>query len=165
MSWFDRVKAVTVGQKNLCVEVDKQKLIRGLLGHALSGRSASDSRVAATIELAADLNTVRRGAELQIHAPDHPLTTRTPDPALVKTVARARKWYEQFVSGEIASIEELARRTGLKSRYVRQVLRCATLSPEIMDAILAGRQARQITGRNLIRNTPLDWRQQRQLFL
>jgi hypothetical protein len=156
------VKVVIVGHTKLWVEVDGGKLSTTLLGQKVSG--ADELRAAGAIKLSADLRTIRRGAPLQIDAPGH-IRAKTPELALIKMVARARQWYEQLVSGEVTSVEDLSERTGLKCRYVRQVLQCAMLSPAIIDAIVAGRQARQITGRDLLRTIPLDWREQQRRFL
>jgi site-specific DNA recombinase len=84
---------------------------------------------------------------------------------MIKMVARAHQWYQQLVSGAITSIEELAEKTGLKRRYLRQSLQCATLSPAIVNAILTGRQTRQINRRKLLEAIPLDWQEQQQRFL
>jgi site-specific DNA recombinase len=160
----DVIKAVIVGPKNLWVEVERATLLRALLGHSSSGSGLLDGRKQTTIKLTADFRTVRRGAELQIQAPGD-LTARPPVPSLISAIARARRWYEQLVSGDITSIEQLAKQTGLNRRYLRQALRCATLSPEVTEAILAGRQARQIIGRNLLKGVPLDWQKQAEVLL
>ncbi len=156
------VKAVIIGPKKLWVEVDWLKLQDALLGQSAD---EMDALIPGTIKLSVDFHTVRRGAELQIHSPAHSLANGIPDAALVKTVARARSWYEQLVSGEISGVQELSKKTGLKRRSVRKILQCAILSPAVTEAILMGKQARQITGRSLVRKIPLSWWRQRQMFL
>ena len=156
------VKIVIVGQSSLWVEVDQGKLVTALLGQ--NHPALDEPTETTTIRLSADFQAVRRGAELEIHAPEH-IKTRTPEPALIKMVARARRWYEQLVSDEITSIEELSEKTGLKRRYLRQVLQCATLSPVIVDTILAGRQAPQINRKDLLGTIPLDWEEQQRRFI
>jgi ParB-like chromosome segregation protein Spo0J len=86
-------------------------------------------------------------------------------PSLVKEIARARTWYEQLVSGEVSGVERLAQLSGFKRRYVRKILQSAVLSPEIIEAILSGRQSRRVTTKSLQADLPLDWRKQGQIFL
>jgi site-specific DNA recombinase len=153
------VTVVIVGQSSLWVEVEQGKLAAVLLG-----QNHTELTDTTTIRLSADIRIVRRGAELEIHTPEE-LGTRTPEPALIKMVARAYSWYQQFISGAITSIEELSEKTGLKRRYLRQSLQCATLCPAIVNAILAGGRTRQINRRKLLEAIPLDWQEQQQRFL
>jgi site-specific DNA recombinase len=120
----------------------------------------SHNRKSDMINITACFQPVRRGVELKIHTPDDRSNTSGPVPSLVKAVAHGRMWYEQLISGEASSVEELARRMGFKCRYVRKILQFAVLSPDITEAILSGRQARHLTVRNLQSGLPLDWQQQ-----
>ena len=154
------VKAVKLGQKSLWIEVDRIKLVGMLTGNGPDEFRGSNNRDPNVINLTADFQPVRRGVELSIHTPDDRLNTSGPVPSLVKTVARAREWYERLISGEANSVEDLARRAGFKCRYVRKILQCAVLSPDICEAILLGGQAHHLTVKNLQSALPLDWRQQ-----
>jgi len=53
--------------------------------------------------------------------------------------AKARRWQEQFGSGECASIEDLAQTPGVDRTYAGQLLRLTSLAPDIIEAILGGR--------------------------
>jgi site-specific DNA recombinase len=64
---------------------------------------------------------------------------------LVKAIARARDWYEQIVAGEVGTIKTLCQRTGLGRTYVKRILRFATLSPQIAEAILSGKHRPDLT--------------------
>jgi site-specific DNA recombinase len=154
------VKTVTLGERSLWIEVDKVKMVGILTGNGPDGFRGSNNRKPDVIDLAADFQPVRRGVELKIHTPDDRSKTSGPVPSLVKAVARARTWYEQLISGEASNVEELARRMGFKCRYVRKILQCAVLSPDISEAILSGRRARHLTVKNLQSGLPLDWQQQ-----
>jgi site-specific DNA recombinase len=154
------VKTVTVGQRSLWIEVDKVKMMGMLTGNGPNEFRGSNNRKPDVINLTADFQPVRRGVELRIHTPDDRSNASGPVPSLVKAVARARAWYEQLISGEAGSVEELARRTGFKCRYVRKILQCAVLSPDISEAILSGRQAHHLTVKNLQSGLSLDWQQQ-----
>jgi hypothetical protein len=154
------VNAVTLGQKSIWIEVDKIKMVVMLTGNSPDEIRESNNRKPDVITLTADFQPVRRGVELKIHTPVDRSNTSGPVPSLVKAVARARTWYEQLISGEASSVEELARRAGFKCRYVRKILQSAVLSPDISEAILSGRQAVHVTVKNLQSVLPLDWQQQ-----
>jgi hypothetical protein len=56
----------------------------------------------------------------------------------------------------------LAREAGLTERYVSKVFRCAFLAPDIVEAILAGRQPQDLNFDKLCQNVPLSWAEQRE---
>jgi site-specific DNA recombinase len=160
------VKSVILGHKDLWIEVDRLKLLATLLGHSPDKSVTPDNSKTGVIKLTANFHPIRRGVELQICAPNNQSKQEKPIASLVKEIARARMWYEQIVSGEASSVEELAQRAGFKCRYVRKILQCAVLSPDISEAILSGRHARHLTVKNLQSGLPLDWQQQaRNLFV
>jgi hypothetical protein len=153
------VKAVTLGQKNLWIEVDKVKIVGMLTGNRSDEFRGSKNQKSDVINVTADFQSVRRGVELRIHTADDRSNTGGPVPSLVKTVARARMCYEPLISGEASSVENLAQLAGFKCRYVRKILQCAVLSPDISEAILSGGQAHHVTVENLQSGLPLDWQE------
>lgn len=88
--------------------------------------------------------------------------TATPNAVLIKAVARARVWYERLLSGEVTSLRAIAREQGVTPRYVGRLLRCAFLAPDLVEAILQGRQPPELTLDRLCNNLPLDWGAQRE---
>ena len=84
----------------------------------------------------------------------------TPVPSLVKAVARARNWYERIVAGDVGMVGQLAHQTGLPSTYVKRILECAMLSPQITEMILSGKHRPNLTLQELLQNVPIDWGQQ-----
>ena len=105
----------------------------------------------------------RRGVELRLVLEGHDARTSTPDPALLKAVARARCWFDDLVCGRAASLAELAARAKVSTRYVRRLLRLAFLAPVIVEAVVAGRQPAELTAQRLLTRTalPLDWAAQK----
>ncbi len=66
-------------------------------------------------------------------------------------------------SGEFATIAELAEREGIAPSYMTRVLRLTLLAPDIVEAILDGRQ--ELDGLqlfDLLKAFPLEWVAQRQ---
>jgi site-specific DNA recombinase len=49
-------------------------------------------------------------------------------------------------------------------RYVRRILRCAFLAPDLVEAILQGRQPPELTLARLCHTLPFDWSEQRKEF-
>jgi site-specific DNA recombinase len=59
----------------------------------------------------------------------------------------------------------LARRDGITRRYIRRLLCLAFLSPELVEAILQGRQPIELTATRLSElDLPLDWTEQHRLL-
>jgi len=83
-----------------------------------------------------------------------------PNVGLSTAVARAHVWYARLLSGEATSLRAIAREHRVTPRYVGRLLRCAFLAPEIVDAMLQGRQPPQLTLARLCTNLPLDWARQ-----
>jgi hypothetical protein len=60
---------------------------------------------------------------------------------------------------------KLAERDGITRRYVRRLVDLAFLSPELVEAILHGRQPVELTATRLTElDLPLDWTDQRSLL-
>ena len=87
-----------------------------------------------------------------------------PNMALIKAVARGHVWYARLLSGEATSLRAIAREYGVMPRYVRRILRCAFLAPDLVEAILQGRQPPELTLAGLCHTLPLDWAEQRKEF-
>lgn len=86
-----------------------------------------------------------------------------PDPTLMKAIARGHVWFEQLARGEARSIKSIARREGVADRYVSRLINLAFLAPDIVEAILDGRQPPDLSLDRLTLRTglPLDWSAQR----
>ena len=155
------VEKIIVDEKTIII-----KLRRGLrLGEdvASSAEAASDSAV----ELTATAAFTRRGAETKLVLPglapqNHSLRC---DPALIKAITRGRAWFEELVSGRARSLQKLAKRDGISRRYIRRLIGLAFLSPELIEAILQGRQPVALTATRLTElDLPLDWTEQHKLL-
>ena len=59
---------------------------------------------------------------------------------MVKAIARAFRWRDMLESGEYATIREIADAEKINESYVGRVLRLTLLAPDIVEAILGGRQ-------------------------
>ena len=86
--------------------------------------------------------------------------TRT-DPALVKALARAHRWQRMLVEGRYASISEMAAAERIDRGYLGRVLQLALLAPDIVEAILDGRQPERLGLRTLMEPMASSWDEQR----
>jgi len=73
-----------------------------------------------------------------------PVTTRA-DLALVKALARAFRYQGMLDQGRYASITEMAAAERLERGYLGSLLRLTLLAPDIVSAILDGRQPEELT--------------------
>jgi len=74
---------------------------------------------------------------------------------------RAFEWKTLLESGKFAIIAELARREKIHPLYLTQILRLTLLAPEIVERIVEGRQAAEITLARLMEPVPPEWKKQR----
>lgn len=87
-----------------------------------------------------------------------------PDTALINALVRAWSWRRKLEKGEIRSLSDLARGAGVTRPYVSRILRLAYLAPDLIEAVLAGRQPSGLTLESVRDPIPLDWAEQRRLF-
>jgi len=106
----------------------------------------------------------RRGAEIRLVIGDNGLNRV--DQTLVKTIARAHKWFNDLVSGRVKNMKEIASQEGINRSYVSRVMTLVFLAPDITESIMAGRQPADLSVEKLTRQVdlPLGWVQQHQLL-
>lgn len=80
---------------------------------------------------------------------------------LVDALAKAHRWQEQLESGEHANIEDLAKDVGVDRTYAARVMKLTGLAPDIVEAILAGKEPQGVSLRKLQMDLPVCWREQR----
>ena len=139
---FDAIHRVELGAKSVIVELD-----------ASCVADAEISEQPARFEFAHDLArpTMRRRI---LHAQQTPASRV--DRALVRAVIQARRWHDLLAVGEADSIEALAKRESACPIYMGQLLPLACLAPDLVEAILDGRQPERLSLVGLIKaNLPL----------
>ena len=78
-----------------------------------------------------------------------------------KALSRAFRWRKMLDARVHATLEDLARAKGVAPSYVSRVLRLTLLAPEIVEAILDGRQPAGLQLDDLLEGFPLEWMAQR----
>ncbi len=82
------------------------------------------------------------------------------DTTLVKAVARAFRWRRMMETGRYGTINELAAAEKINSSYVSRLLRLTLLAPDIVQAILDGRQPGGMTLPRLMEPFSVEWGRQ-----
>ena len=82
------------------------------------------------------------------------------DTTLVKALARAFRWRRMMEAGRYGTLDELAAAEEINSSYVSRVLRLTLLAPDIVEAILDGRQPEGMTLPRLLEPFPAEWQHQ-----
>ena len=103
------------------------------------------------------LHVRKRGGRKTMIAPDVLAMPARVDVALVKALARAFRWRRILEDGSYSTIKELAAAEKINASYVCRVLRLTLLPPDIVEAILDGRQLEGMALPRLLEGVEVDW--------
>jgi site-specific DNA recombinase len=132
---------------------------------ACSSSAASDEDGAAPQVQVVPLPDPRPRARKEIIVPgEHNSSPRRLNHGLILSIARAKSWMRDLRSGKYADTTEIARQFQLNEAHVRRTLRFGYLAPDIVEAIIEGRQPRSMTVKRLLRGVPSVWADQRTAF-
>jgi hypothetical protein len=114
------------------------------------------------------MNLKRRSGRKRIIMPDSP-EARAPESeapagatyrdAMVIAIARAFRWKKLLDEGRYCSISEIASTLGVTSPYVARILRLALIAPDIIEAIVDGREAEGMSLERLRQPMPMIWQE------
>ena len=113
-----------------------------------------------TVTLHVPFRVMKRGGRKEMQLPEGVTHSRRTDNTLVKALARAFRWKKMLESGEFATIAELAEREGIAPSYMTRVLRLTLLAPDIVEAILDGRQGQDVTLARVLEPFFAEWAEQ-----
>jgi len=110
----------------------------------------------------------RRGGRKLIIAPDGgdawmPSKPRRDD-TLIKALARAHRWKRVLESGEKNSIADLAEAEKINKSYLSRILRLTLLAPDIVQAVLDGRQPKGLALADFMEPFPVEWERQKEMW-
>ncbi|GAB5506838.1 MAG: hypothetical protein Rhirs2KO_20010 [Rhizobiaceae bacterium] len=86
-----------------------------------------------------------------------PPAKRSLDETLVRALARAYLWKSMLEQGQPATVSELAQREKVNASYISKLLRLTLLAPAIVEAILEGRQPRELNLEAFVSPLPREW--------
>lgn len=122
------------------------------------------SRDGATLTVRVPFALRKRGGRKLVVAPDGAAWSAPRprvDNTLVKALARAFRWKRLLESGRFGSLAELAEAERINTSYLSRVLRLTLLAPDIVEAILDGRQPEEMTVDVMLKPFPVEWEGQR----
>ena len=117
-----------------------------------------------TVTLHVPFRIVKRGGRKEMQLPAGTPHPQSADNTLVKALARAFRWKRMLESGEFATIAELAECEGIAPSYMTRILRLTLLAPDIVEAILDGKQGPELTLARVLEPFPAEWVEQRELL-
>lgn len=110
----------------------------------------------------------RRGGRKLILAPDGVAAPVAPRPRVDETMVamliKAHRWRRRIETGKARSITDLAEQEKVTDTYVHRVMLLTCLAPDIVAAILDGRQPRGLSLNLMLKAVPEAWEEQRRLW-
>jgi hypothetical protein len=130
----------------------------------MTGRAALELD---TLTIRIPIRLQRRGGRKLIMRPEGspvPTPKPRPDQTLIKALVRAHRWRRKIESGRAKSITDLAEQEGVTDAYVCRLLPLTCLAPDIVEAMLDGRQPKGLRLPEVLGNGPVTWEEQRRLL-
>jgi hypothetical protein len=115
------------------------------------------SEDAHTLTVVIPLAVKVRGGRKAMVTPGVLMLDARQDVTLIKAVARAFRWRRMLEGGQFATVQELAAAEKINASYVSRVLRLTLLAPDLVEAILDGRQPEGMTLPGLMEGVAVEW--------
>jgi hypothetical protein len=127
----------------------------------MTGRAALELD---TLTIRIPIRLQRRGGRKLIMMPEGvaaPARKPRRDETLVKALVRGHRWRRQIESGRGKSITDLAEQERVTAAFVCRLLPLTCLAPDLVEAILDGRQPKGLRLAEMLGNSPVVWEEQR----
>jgi site-specific DNA recombinase len=136
--------------------------LRALLDGAAAPSQGANHEETEILSVPVRLRRAGREIRMVIDGSD-PFAAAQPDLRLIKLLLRARRFNAALAEGEGVPFAALAQREGVSQSYFTRLVRLSYLAPDITQAILDGRQPRDLTAEKLLEHSrlPLAWHEQR----
>ena len=155
------IKRIDVGANRIDIHFRPTRLGALLDFAATPSPSETDDE---TQILAVPIRLRRSGREIKmlIDGADA-FATAKPDARLIKLLIRARRFNATLLDSNGVPFAALAKHEGVSPSYFTRIVRLSYLAPDITQAILDGRQPRDLTADKLLAHSrlPLTWDEQR----
>jgi hypothetical protein len=154
------IERIDVGANRIDIHLRPTRLSKLLDIAATSLSSATDEPQILSVPI--KLRRSGREIKLLIDGAD-PFATAKPDARLIKLLIRARRFNATLVDSDGVPFAALAKQEGVSPSYFTRLVRLSYLAPDITQAILDGRQPRDLTADKLLAHSrlPLIWHEQR----
>ena len=103
------------------------------------------------------------GCKTVIYQPEVEQTELDPETMspLQKAVIQGFQYRDMLESGKVATVSELAQKVKQERAFLFRVLSLVNLAPDIIEAILNGKEPATLTLSKLCKGFPEDWTEQR----
>ena len=118
------------------------------------------SEIPDTVTVTIQFRLKQRGGRKEIHLPEGTAIPSRTDSTVIKALARAFRWKRMLETGEFATIAELAESEGIAPSYMTRIMRLTLLSPDLVEAMLTGRQSSELSLKQLLEPFPVAWGEQ-----
>ena len=128
------------------------------------GTPDNEAKDILTLTVRARLQRVSREMKMLVENSDDQTEA---DPALLRIVARAHDLQERLMQKTGLTLHDIAGQEHVMPCYVSRLLRLSSLAPDIITAIVDGKNPPQLTAKKLMRlalEIPVDWTAQRKLL-
>jgi len=116
--------------------------------------------MSASITVRVPVTIRKRGGRKLVVAPDGTPWARPRariDNTLIKALARAHRWKRMLDDGRYGSVTALAAGEKLDRGYLGKILMLTLLAPDIVEAIMDGRQPAELGVHVLREGFPMEW--------
>src|SRR5262249_11913737 len=124
--------------------------------------TAQSNSVGHFVILTVPVRLQRVGNEMKIIV-ENGSRPEAPNPSLVRALVRAHVIRDRRLADKALTLEEIAQSEGIVPSYATRLFRLTLLAPDIVSAILSGKQSPDLTARKLLNNIrlPPDSNEQR----
>ncbi len=155
-------------RENLVRVILKNHALHSLMGDRTKDKKHRKPREDSNSTFALDLEVTfkRRGVGMKLILSDDRQQLPMPDPKLIAAVSAGRRWFAELKDGKARSVTELAEDHGVDRTDIGRLMPLAFLAPDIVEAILRGRQPIEFTVSRWKRigDLPVSWPEQRRVF-
>ena len=157
------IERIDVGANRIDIHFHPTRL--GMLLDIATASLSSATNEAQILSVPIERHHCGQEIKLLIDGAD-PFATAKPDARLIKLLIRARRFNTSLVGSDGAPFTALAKREGVSPSYFTRLVRLSYLAPDITQAILDGRQPRDLTADKLLAHSrlPLAWKAQRTIL-
>jgi hypothetical protein len=159
------VPLIQVHADRIDISVNPTKLLRwfdGSGGHVKRSATTMSDNDRHFVSLTIPIRLKRVGNEMKMIVEDgsHPQDLNL---SLVRVLVRANVIRDHLLADKTLTLEEIAKAEGIVPSYATRLFRLTLLAPDIVRAILNGKQPPDLTARKLLNDMrlPLDWNEQR----
>ncbi len=134
-----------------------------LLTHKQRSSTDEDGKITVTVPI----RMVKKGKTHILSAVDSaPMLFEQPEVKnnIVKALVTAFRWKSLLDSGEASSMRDIADKEKIGDNYVSRLLKLSLLAPDIVEAILNGKQPKTLDLVDMTTFMPMDWNEQRRKF-